>query len=261
MLSLKYKNRITFLVEQKRVWTTKRQEPRFVEINRHIARNMRASVASLRLISTVRCRYRTTLKRRNAGLIGAMRKPNWRKGRRPDSRKERELIRGRHMIRAARIQGPNAKGRLVAAQSKNRLAAVSGVGTSLHNLLYGSPSWARTSDLRINSPSLYRLSYRGPAVKKREYSTYFFECASLSAIFFDKSKNFFRSHGVLISYCAVFFEFAQSLRKHIPLEGAKEQGSGEAIEEWRNHAQRMGRCLSFRLLKIQAVGPSSVHLS
>ena len=29
----------------------------------------------------------------------------------------------------------------------------------LRNL--GSPSWARTSDLRINSPSLYRLSYRG----------------------------------------------------------------------------------------------------
>ena len=27
--------------------------------------------------------------------------------------------------------------------------------------LNGSPSWARTSDLRINSPSLYRLSYRG----------------------------------------------------------------------------------------------------
>ena len=26
---------------------------------------------------------------------------------------------------------------------------------------YGSPSWARTSDLRINSPSLYRLSYQG----------------------------------------------------------------------------------------------------
>ena len=29
----------------------------------------------------------------------------------------------------------------------------------------GSPSWARTSDLRINSPSLYRLSYRGTAKK------------------------------------------------------------------------------------------------
>ena len=28
-------------------------------------------------------------------------------------------------------------------------------------LKFGSPSWARTSDLRINSPSLYRLSYRG----------------------------------------------------------------------------------------------------
>ena len=25
----------------------------------------------------------------------------------------------------------------------------------------GSPSWTRTSDLRINSPSLYRLSYQG----------------------------------------------------------------------------------------------------
>ena len=28
-------------------------------------------------------------------------------------------------------------------------------------MLGGSPSWARTNDLRINSPSLYRLSYRG----------------------------------------------------------------------------------------------------
>lgn len=31
---------------------------------------------------------------------------------------------------------------------------------------FGSPSWARTSDLRINSPALYRLSYWGPDVKK-----------------------------------------------------------------------------------------------
>src|SRR5690606_39529897 len=27
--------------------------------------------------------------------------------------------------------------------------------------ILGSPSWTRTSDLRINSPSLYRLSYWG----------------------------------------------------------------------------------------------------
>ena len=27
--------------------------------------------------------------------------------------------------------------------------------------LLGSPTWARTRDLRINSPALYRLSYRG----------------------------------------------------------------------------------------------------
>ena len=32
---------------------------------------------------------------------------------------------------------------------------------SVFNRLGGSPTWARTRDLRINSPSLYRLSYRG----------------------------------------------------------------------------------------------------
>jgi len=30
-----------------------------------------------------------------------------------------------------------------------------------HIKVTGSPTWARTRDLRINSPSLYRLSYRG----------------------------------------------------------------------------------------------------
>ena len=28
-------------------------------------------------------------------------------------------------------------------------------------LCFGSSTWARTRDLRINSPALYRLSYRG----------------------------------------------------------------------------------------------------
>ena len=32
----------------------------------------------------------------------------------------------------------------------------------MHPLVFlGSPTWARTRDLRINSPSLYRLSYQG----------------------------------------------------------------------------------------------------
>jgi hypothetical protein len=31
---------------------------------------------------------------------------------------------------------------------------------------FGSPTWARTRDLRINSPSLYRLSYRGSDLTK-----------------------------------------------------------------------------------------------
>jgi hypothetical protein len=30
---------------------------------------------------------------------------------------------------------------------------------------FGSPTWARTRDLRINSPALYRLSYRGTALQ------------------------------------------------------------------------------------------------
>ena len=32
-------------------------------------------------------------------------------------------------------------------------------------LVFGSPSWARTSDKRINSPLLYQLSYQGIEIK------------------------------------------------------------------------------------------------
>ena len=43
-------------------------------------------------------------------------------------------------------------------------------------LEYGSPSWARTSDKRINSPLLYQLSYRGIVslgshLDRRRYAT------------------------------------------------------------------------------------------
>jgi hypothetical protein len=41
---------------------------------------------------------------------------------------------------------------------------------------FGSPTWARTRDLRINSPSLYQLSYRGTAF----YFTIFRRCGSNS---------------------------------------------------------------------------------
>jgi hypothetical protein len=30
-------------------------------------------------------------------------------------------------------------------------------------VFFGSPTWTRTRDLRINSPSLYQLSYQGTA--------------------------------------------------------------------------------------------------
>ena len=44
------------------------------------------------------------------------------------------------------------------AASKTKRAAFAR-GPSL--LYSGSPTWTRTRDLRINSPSLYRLSYQG----------------------------------------------------------------------------------------------------
>jgi hypothetical protein len=50
-------------------------------------------------------------------------------------------------------------GLAIAEQKKSARIAASRVTT-------GSPTWARTRDLRINSPSLYRLSYRGIAVKR-----------------------------------------------------------------------------------------------
>ena len=36
----------------------------------------------------------------------------------------------------------------------------------LASVFLGSPTWARTRDLRINSPALYQLSYRGTAEKE-----------------------------------------------------------------------------------------------
>ena len=39
--------------------------------------------------------------------------------------------------------------------------------------LFGSSTWARTRDLRINSPALYRLSYRGI---DEDYSLIFIRC-------------------------------------------------------------------------------------
>ena len=35
--------------------------------------------------------------------------------------------------------------------------------------LFGSPNWARTSDIMINSHALYRLSYRGIARSRADY--------------------------------------------------------------------------------------------
>jgi hypothetical protein len=49
--------------------------------------------------------------------------------------------------------------------------------------LLGSPTWTRTRDLRINSPSLYRLSYQGTA---SNYSV-IFRISEVEAKFFEIS--------------------------------------------------------------------------
>ena len=56
---------------------------------------------------------------------------------------------------------------------------------------FGSPNWARTSDIMINSHALYRLSYRGIltaiAASENYYNTYFPACQLL----FEKYFSFF----------------------------------------------------------------------
>ena len=41
---------------------------------------------------------------------------------------------------------------------------------------FGSPTWARTRDLRINSPALYQLSYRGTETKIIDRNRYRLQC-------------------------------------------------------------------------------------
>ena len=48
-----------------------------------------------------------------------------------------------------------------ALDKKKGLASLQGL---LSFGFLGSPTWARTRDLRINSPALYRLSYRGKSL-------------------------------------------------------------------------------------------------
>ncbi len=57
---------------------------------------------------------------------------------------------------------------MVDINMKKATAKVAFCSKLLFNLdIFGSPTWARTRDLRINSPALYRLSYRGIAFDYR----------------------------------------------------------------------------------------------
>ena len=51
----------------------------------------------------------------------------------------------------------------VRTRSQEKTKGLAGIH-QLTPVILGSPTWARTRDLRINSPALYRLSYRGTAL-------------------------------------------------------------------------------------------------
>src|SRR5471032_899878 len=56
--------------------------------------------------------------------------------------------------------------------------------------LFGSSTWARTRDLRINSPALYQLSYRGTsAAEKRNYMEENLACQHPAFISIQKVTN------------------------------------------------------------------------
>ena len=79
-------------------------------------------------------------------------------------------------------------------------------GRSIRSSLFesGSPSWARTNDLRINSPSLYRLSYRGMKKFLRTLS-----CGKLSG-----SPSWARTNDLRINSPSLYRLSYRGLRKH-----------------------------------------------
>ena len=59
------------------------------------------------------------------------------------------------------------------AQKETARMGSNHLGRSGTALFVGSPTWARTRDLRINSPSLYQLSYQGTAYDYSSNSHHF----------------------------------------------------------------------------------------
>jgi hypothetical protein len=82
---------------------------------------------------------------------------------------------GRHFQAVAATLGgwPNVKWPFKASSNWHLAIpkAKKSAGANLLTLdLLGSPTWTRTRDLRINSPSLYQLSYQGTASNYSEFS-------------------------------------------------------------------------------------------
>ena len=70
---------------------------------------------------------------------------------------------------------PQVVERVARDGTKSIQKAKKSAGANLLTLAFlGSPTWARTRDLRINSPALYRLSYRGTASNYSAVSRRFF---------------------------------------------------------------------------------------
>ena len=79
---------------------------------------------------------------------------------------------------------------------------------------FGSPTWARTRDLRINSPSLYRLSYRG-IEKKIIFNSFdavklFLICHFLNGVLTASSR--FLNYSVFLIVVGIFAAFQLCFR-------------------------------------------------
>ena len=109
------------------------------------------------------------------------------------------IVRKKHRIKAVRY--PNRCSKSSQSELDNNCKAVvpfvllEGEPKRKHRikavLHFGSPNWARTSDIMINSHALYRLSYRGilflfPSVRKQT-TLHIFEGVKVAGISFQIS--------------------------------------------------------------------------
>ena len=85
---------------------------------------------------------------------------------------------------------------------------------------FGSPGWTRTNDQRINSPTLYRLSYRGTGSRDPRKGANFAVCTGPASR--NPQQEFMRVRGGVARLGRVQ-QAAQSLRAEASLRSRRAQ--------------------------------------